>query len=233
MAAEILDFEAAERVVADKLAPLRLQLHRPSARGVSTFLFDVVAGVTGVLRLEWYKKPGGQRSFGKLVELWVQELERFEAELVGRCPRALTEATGVRSNFVCVRLADPKKARDVELSTIGFRQFAGDAEGTESFADLLREVVRRLVIPSWMRATTVERIYSASPRAYEAMYEHHAVALLMVGRLEEARAAMLERYALDVASQQDRRDSLAVAAAVASRLGIKPWPPDVPSDSAE
>jgi hypothetical protein len=228
MTSDRVDFRTGGKLIEEELAGLGLKTHPTSDGRLNFFLFDVGRGVTGVFRVRTRGGSPHERLHDFDALLCLDELERFEATLMGRPPRSLCDEHGVRPNLVCMSMYDPKVPNAAEFRHAAGADFVGDVAGYRRTGRALAEVVRWLVIPGWRQATTLRAIYSRVPQIYEGIFQRHALALLMLGRNEEARAAMMERYLKDMVIQPVRTEELSIGDAIAARLGIRPWPPAVP-----
>lgn len=228
MTSERVDFRTGGKLIEEELAGLGLRTHPKSNGRINFFTLEVARGVTGVFEVRTRGGSPHERTHDFDALLCLDELEQFEATLMGRPPRSLCDEHGVRPNLVCMSMYDPKVRNNAELLCAADADFVGDVAGYRRTGRALAEVVRWLVIPSWRQATTLRAIYSRVPQIYKGIFQRHAVALLMLGRNEEARAAMMERYLEDMVIEPVRTEELAIGDAIAARLGIRPWPPAAP-----
>jgi hypothetical protein len=228
MTSERVDFRTGGKLIEEELAGLGLKTHPTSDGRLNFFLFEVGRGATGVFRVRTRGGSPHERLHDFDALLCLDELEQFEATLMGRPPRSLCDEHGVRPNLVCMSMYDPKVRNNAELLCAADADFVGDVAGYRRTGRALAEVVRWLVIPSWRQATTLRAIYSRVPQIYKGIFQRHAVALLMLGRNEEARAYLMERYLEDMVIEPVRTEELAIGDAIAARLGIRPWPPAAP-----
>ena len=211
-------------LLAEELARIGLRMHPKSDGRICSFTWEVEPGVTGVLQTETVAAPDHCRKHHCTSLICLDELETFEAELMGRPKRDLCSAEGISPNLVRVRGVPGH----TELYADARREFDPDEAGYRGSGRALAELVSVLEMPEWRRATSVRAIYSRNPQLLEGCYQRHAVALLMLGRNDEARAAMMERYSVDVLNKQAPPEELAIADSIAARLGIRPWPPAAP-----